>query len=214
MDVGGSGPPTPKLSPRGLWSLAWVRIPAAAHLSKPAAHSHASRAPLYFSPGPAAPTAFHGTSSKVLGCFVLRLPCRLPRGGGVTAAPPSFQRFLGGGGDVCKRPHPVPGSGDVPGRRRRCLSAPADETPALTLASPHPTGSAGSSRTPPSSGRSAALALARRRLGMEPATWMRTRTCRYRWPRGPADTGGLEPPGLAGLALGHRPPAGPGPPAR
>lgn len=135
-------------------------------------------------------------------------------GGGVTAAPPSFQRFLGGGGDVCKRPHPVPGSGDVPGRRRRCLSAPADETPALTLASPHPTGSAGSSRTPPSSGRSAALALARRRLGMEPVTWMRTRTCRYRWPRGPADTGGLEPPGLAGLALGHRPPAGPGPPAR
>lgn len=137
-----------------------------------------------------------------------------PGVGGVTAAPPSFQRFLGGGGDVCKRPHPVPGSGDVPGRRRRCLSAPADETPALTLASSHPTGSAGSSRTPPSSGRSAALALARRRLGMEPATWMRTRTCRYRWPRGPADTGGLEPPGLAGLALGHRPPAGPGPPAR
>lgn len=57
----------------------------------------------------------------------------------------------------------------------------------LPLCSPvmAPTGSAGNSRMSPSSGRSAVLALAPRRLETEPATWMRMRTCRSRWPRAP-----------------------------
>lgn len=51
--------------------------------------------------------------------------------------------------------------------------------------SPHPTpsGSAGSSKTHPFLGRFVVPDLAPRKPETEPATWMRMRTCKSRWPR-------------------------------